>query len=101
AVPLAVSIAMTRQAPLGRISRLSLRSIHHRCRRTSKASGLRSLASMSASWVSTLAGSSAMVRTGSPDGWLELHNPNGRRRIEADDAHAVQPNGHGPQPEAA
>jgi hypothetical protein len=77
AVPLAVSVAMTRQAPLGRISRLSLRSVHHRCRRTSKTSGLRSLASKSASWVSTLAGSSAMVRTGSPDGCSNCTTPTG------------------------
>ena len=36
AVPLAVSVAMTRQVPVGRTSRLSLRSVHHRCRMASK-----------------------------------------------------------------
>ena len=36
AAPRAVSVAMTRQVPVGRTSRLSLRSVHHRCRTAPK-----------------------------------------------------------------
>jgi hypothetical protein len=53
----AVRVAMTRQAPPGRISRLWLWSVRHRCRR--------------------LAGSSAMVRTGRLDGCSKRITPTG------------------------
>jgi hypothetical protein len=50
-------------------------SVHHRGPMTSTTSGPRSMASRSASPVSTLAGSNAMVRTGRPDGCWKRMTP--------------------------
>jgi hypothetical protein len=68
---------MTRKVPVGRIERLSLSRVHHRDSKTSQTSGLPSRTSRSAAPVSTLTGSSAMVRTGRPDGCWKRMTPTG------------------------
>jgi hypothetical protein len=77
AVPRAVSVAITRKAPAGTTSRLSLGRVHHRCCMTSRTSGPRSLVSRSGSWVSSLNGSKAIVRTGRPEGCWTRMTPTG------------------------
>jgi hypothetical protein len=47
----AVRVAITHKLPPGRTCRLSLRRVHHRCRRASETSGPRSRAARSVSWV--------------------------------------------------
>ena len=72
--PRAVRVAMTRQVPVARISRLWLRSVHHR---GPERSGPPPIASRSAAAVSRLAGSNVMVRTGRSDGWWKRMTPTG------------------------